>query len=69
MKMLHNKSENNMSSNEQCQKYKNEIQELGILIDSQLAEILKLNSRIKELENSIIEKDKLIRKLIDYMET
>ena len=67
--MLHNKSENNMSSNEQCQKYKNEIQELGILIDSQLAEILKLNSRIKELENSIIEKDKLIRKLIDYMET
>ena len=67
--MLHNKSENNMSSNEQCKKYKNEIQELGILIDSQLAEILKLNSRIKELENSIIEKDKLIRKLIDYMET
>lgn len=67
--MLHNKSENNMSSNEQCQKYKKEIQELGILIDSQLAEILKLNSRIKELENSIIEKDKLIRKLIDYMET
>lgn len=69
MKMLHNKSENNMSTNEQCQKYKNEIQELGILIDSQLAEILKLNSRIKELENSIIEKDKLIRRLIDYMET
>ena len=67
--MLHNKSENKMSSNEQCQKYKNEIQELGILIDSQLAEILKLNSRIKELENSIIEKDKLIRRLIDYMET
>lgn len=67
--MLHNKSENNMSSNEQCQKYKKEIQELGILIDSQLAEILKLNSRIKELENSIIEKDKLIRRLIDYMET
>lgn len=67
--MLHNKSENNMSTNEQCQKYKNEIQELGILIDSQLAEILKLNSRIKELENSIIEKDKLIRRLIDYMET
>lgn len=67
--MLHNKSENNMSSNEQCQKYKNEIQELGILIDSQLAEILKLNSRIKELENSIIKKDKLIRRLIDYMES
>ena len=67
--MLHNKFENNISSNEQCEKYKNEIQELGMLIDSQLAEILKLNSRIKELENSIIEKDKLIRRLIDYMET
>lgn len=66
--MLHNKSENNISSNEQCEKYKNEIQELGILIDSQLAEILKLNNRIKELENSITEKDKLIRRLIDYME-
>lgn len=66
--MLHNKSENNMNSNEQCEKYKNEIQELGILIDSQLAEILKLNNRIKELENSITEKDKLIRRLIDYME-
>lgn len=62
--MVHNKSES-----EQCEKYKNEIREFGILIDSQLAEILKLNSRIKELENSIIEKDKLIRRLIDYMET
>lgn len=67
--MLHNKSENNMSSNEQCQRYKNEIKELGILIDSQLAEILKLNNRINELENSITEKDKLIRRLIDYMES
>lgn len=67
--MLYNKSENNISSNEQCQRYKNEIQELGILIDSQLAEILKLNNRIKELENSITEKDKLIRRLIDYMES
>lgn len=66
--MLHSKSENNISSNEQCERYKNEIQELGILIDSQLAEILKLNNRINELENSITEKDKLIRKLIDYME-
>ena len=67
--MLHNKSENNISSNEQCGKYKNEIQELGILINSQLAEILKLNNRIKELEDSIAEKDKLIRRLIDYIET
>ncbi len=66
--MLHNKSENNISLKEQCEKYKNEIQELGMLIDSQLAEILKLNNRIKELENSITEKDKLIRRLIDYME-
>lgn len=66
--MLHNKSENNMSSNEQCQKYKNEIREFGIHIESQLEEILKLNNRIKELEDSITEKDKLIRRLIDYME-
>lgn len=67
--MLHSKSENNINSKEQCERYKNEIQELGILIDSQLAEILKLNNRIKELENSIAEKDKLIRRFIDYMKS